>query len=904
MERGCKWSGDVSVPSTTIAASSGLEPGCAVWRTGEIMATLRFKARGRRQKVKAFLVFLLLLSFLFLFLSVAAPIGATDRPALSQKNGPVELHTGTPDLLEQGHTLYTAGRFSEAVTVWQQAVETFHAQDDRSNQALNLSYLSLAYQKLGQWEQAERAIATSLELLKHQATSSPNPQILAQALNTKGNLQLTMGQPEAAFETWQQAEKVYAQAGDETGKLGCQINQAQALQTLGLYRRAQNLLQQVNAGLQAQPDSALKALGLKSLGTVLQVAGNLRDSERVLQQSLAIAQKLNPPLNSSDIQFTLANTFRALKETDKALQFYQQAATAAPTTIAQIKVKLNQLSLLIATKRWQETQALVAQIQPQIVNLPPGRESIDAWVNFSASLMQISTKTGNFYVPPSAVAQLLATAIQQAKELRDQRIESYALGELGGLYEQTKQWNEAKKLTQQALLLAQITNASDIAYQWQWQLGRILKHQSKGAANAEAIAAYTEAVKTLQSIRRDLLATNPEVQFSFREDVEPIYRELVELLVQPGASSRNLQQAREVIESLQIAELENFFRSACLEVAQQVDVIDPKAAVVYPILLAQKLVVVLSLPGQDLRHYTTTIPLKQVEEHLEKLHRSLILPYTSDAEIQALSQLVYDWVIKPAEADLAQSKIETLVFVLDGALRTIPMATLYDGNQYLVEKYNIVLTPGLRLFKPKPLAQKQLKALTAGLTEARDNFSPLDFVALELKGIQSKISAEVLLNQQFTSETLSSKIESSPFPIVHIATHGQFSSESHQTFILAWDERITVDRFDLLLRAREQQSSDALELLVLSACETAEGDKRAALGLAGAAVRAGARSTLASLWLVDDESTALLMSQFYQELKTGATKAEALHRSQLALLRGQYKHPRFWAAFVLLGNWQ
>jgi CHAT domain-containing protein len=252
---------------------------------------------------------------------------------------------------------------------------------------------------------------------------------------------------------------------------------------------------------------------------------------------------------------------------------------------------------------------------------------------------------------------------------------------------------------------------------------------------------------------------------------------------------------------------------------------------------------------------------------------------------------------------LTERKIETLVFVLDGALRTVPMATLYDGKQYLVEKYNIALTPGLRLFEPKHLAQKQLKALTAGLTEPRHNFAPLEFVARELEQIQSKISAEVLLNQQFTRETLISKIESSPFPVVHIATHGQFSSQAHETFILAWDQPITVDQLDSLIEVRDQQSSDALELLVLSACETAEGDERAALGLAGVAVRAGARSTLASLWLVDDESTALLMGQFYQELKAGVTKAEALHRAQLSLLHGPYKHPRFWAAFVLLGNW-
>ncbi len=143
------------------------------------------------------------------------------------------------------------------------------------------------------------------------------------------------------------------------------------------------------------------------------------------------------------------------------------------------------------------------------------------------------------------------------------------------------------------------------------------------------------------------------------------------------------------------------------------------------------------------------------------------------------------------------------------------------------------------------------------------------------------------------------------FPVVHLATHGQFSSKADETFILTWDGRINVNQLDTLLRIRETESPNAIELLVLSACQTAAGDKRAALGLAGIAVRAGARSTLASLWNVDDKSTAELMSQFYRELTSQKlTKAEALRQAQLALLNNpKYQHPLFWAAYVLVGNW-
>jgi CHAT domain-containing protein len=469
--------------------------------------------------------------------------------------------------------------------------------------------------------------------------------------------------------------------------------------------------------------------------------------------------------------------------------------------------------------------------------------------------------------------------------------------------------SSAQDLTRQALNLAQTINASDIAYRWQWQLGRLLKAQGN---IKEAISNYTEAVNTLQSLRSDLVAINPDVQFSFRESVEPVYRQFVDLLLQSPSgempNQQNLVQARAVIESLQLAELDNFFREACLVAKVDIDkVLDrqaPTAAVIYPIILPDRLDVILKLPNLALRHYKTTVAQSEVEKLLEELRQKLTKPYTL-RETQSLSKQVYDWLLQPAEADLASSNVKTLVFVLDGSLRNIPMAALYDGQQYLVQKYGVALTPGLQLLAPKSLKQLQLKALTGGLSEARQGFSALSNVALELAQIKSEVPSTVLLNQQFTSTTLQNEINSVSFPVVHLATHGVFSSKASETFILTWNGRINVNELDKLLRVTEQSQANAIELLVLSACQTAAGDKRAALGLAGVAVRAGARSTLASLWSLDDETSALLMSQFYRELaRTTVTKAEALRLAQLALLQNpRYEHPRYWAPYVLVGNW-
>jgi len=255
----------------------------------------------------------------------------------------------------------------------------------------------------------------------------------------------------------------------------------------------------------------------------------------------------------------------------------------------------------------------------------------------------------------------------------------------------------------------QYAQSADIAYQWQWQLGRLLKQQNK---KDEAIAAYTEAVNTLKSLRKDLVAINQDVQFSFRESVEPVYRELVDLILQ-SPSPENLKTACELIESLQVAELDNFFQEACLDQEikpQQIDQIDSQAAVIYPIILANRLEVILSLPGQPLQNYSTTISQEKVETTLRELRQSFQPIFSTQDRLQ-LSQQVYDWLIRPAEQELKNNSIKTLVFVLDGSLRNVPMAALYDGKNYLIKDYNLALTPGLQLLDSRSLNRNQLQTL-------------------------------------------------------------------------------------------------------------------------------------------------------------------------------------------------
>jgi CHAT domain-containing protein len=878
---------------------------------------------SRRTRTKSLFQTLPLLGYALLAIAIAlfgiiispvcATSPATDFTAPHLSSNSVNLQ----DLVHQGKVLYESGQLVEAVEVLQQAVQGYRVQGDKLKEAMTLSNLALVYRQMGRLSEATQAIADSLELLSTNPSSftthdaNNRLQLLAQTLGIQGELQLELGQTEQALRTWQRAETLYTEIGDRNGMIQSRINQAQALQVLGFYRRALTTLSELSQMLQSQPDSLTKAVELRSLGDALQLVGESEQSRQVLQNSLNIAQQLQSPLEVGATLLSLGNTARVQQDTQAAIAFYQQAAEVTPSPLTKVQAQINQFDLLLDTEQQSAAQILASQILTELVTLPPSQVAVYAQIHFARSLIELGKRQ---LLAPDTVARLLATTIQQSRTLGDKRAESYALGTLGKLYEQTEQWSNARELTQQALILSQTMNAPDIAYRWHWQLGRLLRRQGEIAG---AIAAYDAAVQELQSLRNDLVAVNRDIQFSFRDSVEPVYRESVELLLQSQAtapSEQTLDKVRQRIEALQLAELDDFFREACINATivpldKVVDRDNPTTAVIYPIILPNQLQVIVKIPQRSLRYHTVTRSQAEVESLLKQLRQSLNEPDTI-AEVKSLSQQVYSWLIQPIESDLDSSGVKTLVFVLDGALRSVPMAALYDGKQYLVEKYAVALSLGLQLLAPQPLVEQSLQVLAAGLVQPPPNFQtfpPLPEIAAEFNFIaRAGVPTTQLLNRDFTSKALESRINAAPFNVIHLATHGQFSSRAEDTFILAADGPINVTQFDTLLRRRGETRADAVELLVLSACQTAAGDSRATLGLAGVTVRAGARSTLASLWNVGDRSTAILIGEFYRELvNSKVTKAEALRRAQVALMKNypNYSRPSFWAAYVLVGNW-
>jgi CHAT domain-containing protein len=359
------------------------------------------------------------------------------------------------------------------------------------------------------------------------------------------------------------------------------------------------------------------------------------------------------------------------------------------------------------------------------------------------------------------------------------------------------------------------------------------------------------------------------------------------------------------MELLKGAELRDYFRNACIAELEartaSLDEIAGEAAIVYPVLLDDRLELLVSANG-ELHRARSPVPSARLEQTAQAL-RSALQDVGSTTWREPARQL-YDWIVRPIEPVLKQTGTKTLVFVPGGALRAIPMAALLDGEEFLVERYALAVTPSLNLIDPEPLDRSQVRLFAAGISESVQGQPALPKVREELAAVHDIFGGTSLLDAEFQVARVGTAIAEQRPTIVHIASHGLFTGDPDQSYLLAYDAPLTMEKLGEMIgvaRFRE----DPLALLVLSACETAEGDDRAALGLAGVAIRAGARSAMGSLWSISDDAAVELVKGFYRELeRSDVSRAEALRRAQLGLLRDpRFAHPFYWSPFLMINNW-
>jgi filamentous hemagglutinin family protein len=335
--------------------------------------------------------------------------------------------------------------------------------------------------------------------------------------------------------------------------------------------------------------------------------------------------------------------------------------------------------------------------------------------------------------------------------------------------------------------------------------------------------------------------------------------------------------------------------------------------------------VVVTAKGEPIRKTISTAKRKDVLLAAENLYNTIENP--NNENYLEYSQQLYKLIVTPLKEELNKKGINNLLFIADEGLRSLPFAALHDGKQFLVENYSVGFTPALSITDTRYVDIRNSQVLAMGASKFQQ-LNPLPAVPEELSIVAKEIwKGKFFLNQNFTLNNLKSIRSSQPFGIIHLATHGEFEEgTSDNSFIQFWDSKLKLSQIrDLGL------NNPTVELLVLSACRTALGDREAELGFGGFAYKAGVKTAIASLWQVSDSGTLGLMTELYKNLRTAPIKAEALRRAQLAMIKGQVtiengvlrtsvrgvtlppesreskqsqnlKHPYYWAAFTMIGS--
>ena len=744
-------------------------------------------------------------------------------------------------------------------------------------------------------------------------TGTPETSQLARRSLEDGTRAFDSGHFDEAGARWSQAQALYAEIGDSGARSDALRGLAQTQQAFGRHAQSVDTLRLSLKLAEDAKDPVRVASALDSLGNAYLALDQPAAAEENFTRALVTAQEAG----DKDLQVTVLNNTGNLHATrrayDKAIEAYEQSATlahAAGDILNEAKAWSNAARTAIENQQADRAAALLDRALQAVAGLPEGYDRTEVRIHIGRSYQRLAEitpeKRGQYLLAAYDVFNAAVTAVRKTD---DSRSLSYALGNLGTLYQSENRDEEALYLTREALRKAESADAPELLYRWRWQEGQILWARGQ---TSPAIDSYRRAVDILEQTRQEALSRYGAADTYFRDAVAPVYLDLVRALLDASkmalsaeSSHRLLLDARETVEHLKAAELRNYFRDECVADLQartrNPESVAGQTAVVYPIVMPDRLELLVTLP-EGLQRYTVSQPGASVTGEAEAFRRALENP-GSQAYLKPAQEL-YRWLVAPYAESLSRQGVKTIVFIPDGPLLTIPMAALHDGKGFLIERYAVVVAPGLALVDPKPLARGKPKLLAAGLSQSVQGQNPLPAVESELASLHDLFGVEPLLNSGFTTHRLEQELTETHPTIVHIASHAQFSGDAATSWILTYDGRVSMDELSAMVGVAKFRD-DPLELLVLSACQTAAGDQRAALGLAGVAFRAGSRSVLGSLWSISDAATSQLIASFYSALKNHEmSRAAALQQAQQALLHSPaFQHPFYWSPFLIIGNW-
>ena len=741
-------------------------------------------------------------------------------------------------------------------------------------------------------------------LPRDKVSSAPDPNVLAAAAFQDGRF-------EQAGDYWSQASERANHDGDAHAQGGALRGVAVSQQARGQYAESVQTLEAALKQAAAAQDKSGLIAAQGQLANAYMALGEMDAAEPLLREAIERAVAASEEGLAATLLNNLGNLYMVRQRYDEAARAYTDGthhAERANDHVQRAKTLSNAARAVLEQDQPDAAWAHLNQARTAAYALTPGHDKIAVLIHVAKTAERLSVAApASERAALAAAYTVLREAAQLSREIGDARHLSYALGNLGRLYQREQRLAEALYLTRLAEQAAEDAGAPEALFRWHWQAGQVLWAQDEAEA---ALQSYRRAVAILEDSRQETLAQYGAAPVRFRQAVAPVYEDLVDALLQRAAQLGEedagvslLLEARATVEQFRAAELRDYFRDECvidLEAKNtRLEAVAKKVAVVYPIVLPERLELLVSLPG-GLKRYTVPIESAKLWRTVRRF-REAVEMRDAEVRVRGAGGMLYEWLVQPFAQEL--DDVDTLVFVPGGALRTAPLAALYDGEDYLVRRFRVVVTPGLSLTDPRPLKREGAQFVMAGLSVPVQDFPALPAVPRELEAVQQLYGGRILLDREFTSDRLKQSLER-PVTVLHIASHAQFTGEDQSSFLLTYDGRLSMadlDRYLGVTRFRDQP----LELLVLSACDTANGNERAALGLVGVGIKAGARSAMGSLWAIDDKAAAELVMAFYRGLKApGVTKAEALQAAQWEMLGDRrYEHPYYWSAYVLVNNW-
>ena len=736
-----------------------------------------------------------------------------------------------------------------------------------------------AYNNLGEYEKAidfyQQALAIDREISDRLGE--------ANSLGSLGNAYNNLGEYEKAIDFHQQSLAIKREIGDRLGEANSLGNLGNAYDNLGEYEKAIEFYQQ-SLAISREIDNLLgEAVSLNNLGNAYISLGEYEKAIDFYQQSLAISREIGNRRGEADALGNLGNAYNNLGEYEKAIDFYQQAL-AIDREIGNREGEGITLSNIGRLFESQEQKTLAIVFYKESVNIREGIRSDNLSLPRELQESYTATIAGTY----RSLADLL---LSQGRILEAQQV--LELLKIQEIRDYTRN-RDAGSATDDVILLLE---EEEILVQY-----KSLIQFSQELENC-ATKCAEEKKKALEKQHNDLFIAYKDAIIKLKETVQ-------------GGS--------EVLDP-------NDFSSVEFQ-----DIVNnkPRTVLVYPFVTKERLwllfatkqavFTVREITNADLGKISEAA--KELRENLEKTDS------TSLEEIKRVGKQLYDWLIEPIEQELETGKIKHLVFSLDSAIRYIPMGVLYDGEEFLIQKYDIttILSAQLTNFTGSlPADADDTPILGLGLSEAKGGFEALPHVETELDKIVKEEDSDDpkglfpgkrFLNEDFHWDNLLNNVRGRI--ILHIATHGKFSPTRQEDsyLVLGTGERLPVSQLAILQKNYLRDT----HLVVLSACETGlsnnigSGTEISQTGLSnnigsGAEINSisyyflsgGAESVLASLWKVNDESTSELMQRFYSYLVTepGITKAQALQKAQSSFLKeSQFSHPHYWAPFTLLGN--